>query len=175
MPQAFLTALKLTGRLDASKAGQKLWRCWQALLGLAGLAGVPGVLWATFVPASPSLLPSALTLAVGCGAAAADAAGRLPAALRGAWAAASAWTATALFMLQPISQLVVNFTDPASLQGLSLATILLAGGGNALMVRERCAPAAASAATACCQGSPGLPAGPSGKRNSGAVLCAAPP
>lgn len=92
------------------------------------------VLWATFSPHSTTLLPGQITLAAGCAVLAAETAGRLPPALRGAWAAASAWTATALFMLQPVSQLVVNFTDPASLQGLSLATILLAAAGNALMV-----------------------------------------
>ena len=68
------------------------------------------VLWATFRPASTSLLPCQLTLAAGCTLAALEAAGRLPRALRGLWAATSAWTATALFMLQPVSQLVVNFT-----------------------------------------------------------------
>jgi lipid-A-disaccharide synthase-like uncharacterized protein len=132
--QAILTGLKLSGRLDGSKAGQGLWAAWQQLLALAGLAGVPQVLWATFRPASTTLLPCQLTLAAGCVLAALEATGRLPRALRGLWAATSAWTATALFMLQPVSQLVVNFTDPASLQGLSLATILLAMCGNALMV-----------------------------------------
>ena len=132
--QALLTGLKLAGRLDASKAGQRLWAAWQQLLGLAGLAGVPQVLWATFSPGSASLAPCAVTLAAACAAAAAEAAGRLPAAARGLWAAASAWTATALFCLQPISQLVQNLRDPASLEGLSLTTILLAAAGNALMV-----------------------------------------
>lgn len=132
--QAILTGLKLSGRLEGGKRRQQLWGAWQKLLGLAGLAGVPQVLWATFRPASTSLLPGQLTLAAGCAAVAAEAAGCLPERLRGAWAATSAWTATALFMLQPVSQLVLNFTDPASLQGLSLATILLAAAGNALMV-----------------------------------------
>lgn len=164
--KAILTGLKLSGRLDGSKAGQRLWAAWQQLLALAGLAGVPQVgrlgvtvcsllvcwlplsclscgpgggpaggglhcaamrclsthlappsltashqvLWATFRPASTSLLPCQLTLAAGCTLAALEAAGRLPRALRGLWAATSAWTATALFMLQPVSQLVVNFT-----------------------------------------------------------------
>ena len=204
--QAILTGLKLSGRLESSKGGQQLWGAWQKLLGLAGLAGVPQVLWATFQPHSTSLLPCQATLAAGCAAVALEAAGLLPLRLRGLWAATSAWTATALFMLQPVSQLVNNFTvgglllllllplpstarpawrwllccwlplrlpclrrllglvctlppsllapaptlillpcpcsllflppvqDPASLQGLSLATILLAAGGNALMV-----------------------------------------
>ena len=189
--QAILTGLKLSGRLGSRKGGQQLWGAWQKLLGLAGLAGVPQVLWATFQPHSTSLLPCQATLAAGCAAVALEAAGLLPLRLRGLWAATSAWTATALFMLQPVSQLVNNFTvrrpavdaatvagllcsaclgarpawhpplllvpgptltpplpwpprlflcsllpvqDPASLQGLSLATILLAAGGNALMV-----------------------------------------
>lgn len=132
--QAILTGLKLSGRLEGSKTGQQLWATWQKVLGLAGLAGVPQVLWATFQPNSTSVLPCQLTLAAGCAAVALEAAGRMPERLRGLWAAASAWTATALFMLQPVSQLVRNFQDPASLQGLSLATILLAASGNALMV-----------------------------------------
>lgn len=41
--QAILTGLKLSGRLDGSKAGQRLWAAWQQLLALAGLAGVPQV------------------------------------------------------------------------------------------------------------------------------------
>ncbi|EFN52811.1 hypothetical protein CHLNCDRAFT_138476 [Chlorella variabilis] len=132
--QAILTGLKLSGRLEGSKAGQQLWGTWQKVLGLAGLAGVPQVLWATFQPHSTSMLPWQLTLAAGCAVVALESLGWLPAPLRGLWAAASAWTATALFMLQPISQLVRNFQDPASLPGLSLATILLAAAGNGLMV-----------------------------------------
>lgn len=38
---ALLTALKLGGRLDRSKAGQRLWAAWQQTLGLVGLAVVP--------------------------------------------------------------------------------------------------------------------------------------
>ncbi len=40
---ATLTALKLSGRLDASKQGQRVWAAWQKVLGLAGLAVVPQV------------------------------------------------------------------------------------------------------------------------------------
>lgn len=109
-PQAILTGLKLSGRVEGSKAGQRMWGSWQQLLRLAGLAGVPQVLWATFQPASTSLLPCQLTLAAGCAVMALEAAGRLPRRVQGLWTAASAWTATALFMLQPVSQLVVNFT-----------------------------------------------------------------
>lgn len=87
----------------------------------------PQVLWATFRPASASLLPGQLTLAAGCAVLAAETAGRLPERLRGAWAATSAWTATALFMLQPVSQLVLNFTDPASLQVSMSGSILCPG------------------------------------------------
>lgn len=95
------------------------------------------VLWATFRPASTSLLPGQLTLAAGCAAVAAEAAGCLPERLRGAWAATSAWTATALFMLQPVSQLVLNFTDPASLQ------VGMAGGWGGGAGRWQCARARA--------------------------------
>jgi hypothetical protein len=107
--QAILTGLKLSGRLEGSKAGQRVWGGWQKLLGLAGLAGVPQVLWATFLPHTPSLLPSTLTFTAGCAALVAETAGALPPRLRGLWAATSAWTATALFMLQPVSQLARNF------------------------------------------------------------------
>ena len=138
--QAILTGLKLAGRLDASKAGQRLWSGWQQLLGLAGLAGVPQVLWATFNPGSTTLLPCTLTLAAGVAVAAAEAAGRLPPAARGLWAAASAWTATALFMLQPVSQLVVNFTvrPPGGLAAGLRASACLAG--HLAGSTPRCAP-----------------------------------
>ncbi|KAI3431574.1 hypothetical protein D9Q98_004624 [Chlorella vulgaris] len=132
--QAILTGLKLSGRLDSTKGGQRLWSAWQKVLGLAGLAGVPQVLWATFQPHSASLVPCQLTLAAGCAALVLEGLGMLPPRLRGLWAATSACAATMLFMLQPVSQLVRNFQDPASLQGLSLATILLASAGNGLMV-----------------------------------------
>lgn len=66
------------------------------------------VLWSAFF-GSHSLLPSLLALGAGCAAVALDSAGRLPPALQNVWGALSAWTATLLFMLQPVSQLVSNF------------------------------------------------------------------
>lgn len=130
---ATLTALKLGGRLDHSKQGEQIWAGWQKVLGLAGLAVVPQVLWSTFA-GSATILPSLCALCLGCTALGLDAAGWLPPALASAWGKLSAWTATLLFMLQPVSQLVRNFQDPSSLAGLSLATIQLAAAGNALMV-----------------------------------------
>lgn len=44
------------------------------------------------------------------------------------------WTATLLFALCPLPQLIRNFLEPQSLAGLSLATMLFALCGNALMV-----------------------------------------
>jgi hypothetical protein len=129
---ATLTGLKLSGQLDASKAGQWAWAAWQKVLGLAGLAVVPQVLCATLGHASWA--PSLLTLSAGGALAALEARGAAPPALRDLWGALSAWTATLLFMLQPVAQLVANFSDPGSLEGLSLATIQLAAAGNAMMV-----------------------------------------
>ncbi len=110
----------------------------------------PQVLWATFRPASASLLPGQLTLAAGCAVLAAETAGRLPERLRGAWAATSAWTATALFMLQPVSQLVLNFTDPASLQ-VSMSGSILCPGLHARRCASRgCEVHCVFTLTACC-------------------------
>ncbi|GAB4814230.1 hypothetical protein N2152v2_001276 [Parachlorella kessleri] len=130
---ATLTALKLSGRLDASKQGQRVWAAWQKVLGLAGLAVVPQVLWTALV-GTPTLLPSLTTFGLGCAMLVLSAAGRLPPAIESAWSGLSAGTATLLFVLQPVAQLIKNFQDPASLSGLSLATIQLAACGNALMV-----------------------------------------
>ena len=99
---------------------------------------MPQVLWATFRPASATLLPCQLTLAAGCAVAALEAAGRLPAAARGLWAAASAWTATALFMLQPVSQLVLNFTVGPCCVFFCLCVCLCAGGFSFLTVGLGC-------------------------------------
>ena len=129
---AILTGLKLAGWMDTSKAGQRLWMLWQKALGLGGLFAVPHVLCAT-VGVDP-LLPSLATTAVGCALAAGEAAGALPPALQGAWGKISAVTATLLFMLQPVAQLVRNLTAPGGLESLSVATIALAAVGNALMV-----------------------------------------
>lgn len=66
------------------------------------------VLWSTFA-GSATILPSLCALCLGCTALGLDAAGWLPPALASAWGKLSAWTATLLFMLQPVSQLVRNF------------------------------------------------------------------
>ena len=43
------------------------------------------------------------------------------------------WAATLLFALSPLPQLLRNFLEPTSLEGLSVGTMLLALSGNALM------------------------------------------
>ncbi|KAK3275043.1 core protein, partial [Cymbomonas tetramitiformis] len=58
----------------------------------------------------------------------------VPPMLKGIWGVLSAWTATLLFMTMPIAQLVNNFTVPASVQGLSVVSVLLGLCGNALMI-----------------------------------------
>jgi hypothetical protein len=57
-----------------------------------------------------SLLPGGVALACGLVLVYFSARGLLPAPVQSAWAAASAWTATVLFMLQPVPQLLKNFT-----------------------------------------------------------------
>lgn len=128
-----LTGLKLSGCLEGSKAGQHLWTVWQKALGLTGLFAVPQVLCATF--SVDIWIPTAVITAAGCILAAGEALGApLPPSLRNAWGSLSAWTATLLFMLQPVAQLLRNFTAPAGLESLSVATVAFAALGNALMV-----------------------------------------
>jgi hypothetical protein len=104
---ATLTSLKISGHLDSSKLGQRAWAVWQTVLALGGLAVVPQVISATL--GLTSFLPSIITLSIGLTILGLDVAGRLPPQLKNVWGGLSAWTATLLFMLQPVSQLVKNF------------------------------------------------------------------
>lgn len=104
----------MCGQLE-DKSLRSVWSAWQALLGIAGLAVVPQVLWQTFTSSS-SMLPGAIAGAVGVGLAIAAQLMQLPEPLVRFRAALGACTATLLFMLQPVAQLAVNFTNPASLQ-----------------------------------------------------------
>jgi hypothetical protein len=66
------------------------------------------------------------------------------------------WAATLLFAVAPLPQLVRNFLDARSLEGLSVGTMLLALAGNCLML-PRAALIADSvwllgASWACCAG-----------------------
>jgi hypothetical protein len=67
------------------------------------------VLWSTFV-GTPTMLPSLCTLGLGCAVLALGLAGKLPPAVESAWGGLSAWSATMLFMLQPVAQLHRNFS-----------------------------------------------------------------
>ncbi|GMH39481.1 hypothetical protein BSKO_07379 [Bryopsis sp. KO-2023] len=124
----FFNSAYVMGALNAMA-----WGLWENFLGIIGLGVLVQVLWSTFGPVQ-SILPgvgagsSALVLSI------LDRRGYLSSDLKDIWGGLSAWTATLLFGFQPVGQLVRNFMDPSSLQGLSMGTILLAMAGNGLMV-----------------------------------------
>lgn len=113
-----------------------VWSLWQLFAGVCGLALIPQVM-------SNLLLPG-LNLGVVPGAACALSLGayftykmrseRSRSALRPVVGQLPGWAATLLFALSPLPQLVRNFMEPQSLEGLSLGTMLLALSGNALML-----------------------------------------
>ncbi|KAL6761626.1 maltose exporter-like protein [Haematococcus lacustris] len=107
------------------------WTAWQLVSGVAGLAMVPQVLYNITVPGAASFLPGCLALLI----ISALVALQLQ---RGAGHAfiqqLPGWASTLLFALSPLPQLVRNFLEPQSLQGLSVGTMLLALAGNMLMV-----------------------------------------
>jgi hypothetical protein len=131
-----------------------MFNLWVKVLGLGGLAFVAQSLFISFFGGGAgSLWPAATTLVCGIVLVVAEFLNKLPQPLLanitttcsrrdndnnaisiGLWVQISAWTATALFMLQPIVQLIKNFSDPSSVGGLSLATIMLAAVGNGLMI-----------------------------------------
>jgi hypothetical protein len=133
-----------------------MFNLWVKILGLGGLAFVAQSLFISFFGGggggAGSLWPAAATLVCGIALVVAELLNKIPQPLdnmkttcsrrgnnnnansTGLWVQISAWTATALFMLQPIVQLIKNFSDPSSLGGLSLATIMLAAVGNGLMI-----------------------------------------
>lgn len=123
---------KLCGWLESS-GRRSVWSFWQSFLGIAGLAVVPQVLWQTFTD-STSIMPGAIAGCTGIGLAIAAQVFDLPQPLVRFRATLGACTATLLFMLQPVAQLVSNFTNPASLEGLSQLSCVLAMVGNAMMV-----------------------------------------
>eukprot|EP00246_Nothoceros_aenigmaticus_P007330 TRINITY_DN21049_c0_g1_i1.p1 TRINITY_DN21049_c0_g1~~TRINITY_DN21049_c0_g1_i1.p1 ORF type:complete len:297 (+),score=36.48 TRINITY_DN21049_c0_g1_i1:133-891(+) len=112
-----------------------VWRIWEEAVTVGGLTVLPQVMWSTFQPyLPPSMIPailfggSAVTLVV---------LGRLeklPPKLVTFMAAVSAWTATLLFMWAPVSQMWLNFLNPANIKGLSVFTVLLAMIGNGLLL-----------------------------------------
>jgi hypothetical protein len=113
-----------------------VWSLWQLFAGVCGLALIPQVM-------SNQLLPG-LNLGVVPGAACGLSLGayftykmrseRSRSALRPVVGQLPGWAATLLFALSPLPQLVRNFMEPQSLEGLSLGTMLLALSGNALML-----------------------------------------
>lgn len=126
---------KLSGastHADDDKFG--IWQKWQLGAGLIGLSVVPQVLYNTATgPAAQTLLPfgaTLLLLSILIGSRLASKKGDAATLVR----SLPGWGATLLFALSPLPQLVRNFLEPQSLQGLSVGTMLLALLGNALMV-----------------------------------------
>jgi len=123
-----LGSLKLLKLLD-----EKWWRLWQSVLGVIGLATLPQTMWAAFAH-QPSVYPALIGAAVGGLLFASEQANVLPVRFRGLQSLISAWTATLLFMMMPIPQLMNNFNNPASTQAISIMSVLLGLSGNALMI-----------------------------------------
>lgn len=139
-PAAFATVAGVlaTGLLvNALEYGRvlpkSLWSTWQDLSGIVGLAVLPQVVWSTFSDSS-TVLPGVLSAAGGIFLVLGLRTGWLSEDIRGAWAKASGWTATLLFMFMPIPQLQACFTRPESLAGISILAPILALTANGLMV-----------------------------------------
>ena len=115
-----------------------LWGFYQGALAVIGLAALPQVGLKSLLPAETAarmgLAPGATGAALGVVLVVLGRAGKLPPALATAWGRLSGWTATLLFMTMPVAQLAANFASPATLEGLSVLSSLLAMLGNALMV-----------------------------------------
>lgn len=115
-----------------------LWGFYQGALAVVGLAALPQVGLKSLLPAETAarvgLAPGATGAALGVVLVVLGRAGKLPPALATAWGRLSGWTATLLFMTMPVAQLAANFASPATLEGLSVLSSLLAMLGNALMV-----------------------------------------
>ena len=118
--------------------GGVTWEAYQGLLGVLGLAALPQVGFMSLLPAAASarlgMWPGAAGATLGLVLVVVGRAGALPPALATAWGRLSGWTATLLFMTMPVAQLASNFANPASLEGLSVLSSVLAMTGNALMV-----------------------------------------
>lgn len=131
----FVNAAYVTGALKEQswRFGPWVWKFWETLLGILGLGVFVQVILSTFAQIqtlTPGITVGLAALLV----VVLENNGHLPQTIKGFWGGLSAWTATLLFAFQPVGQLVCNFTDPSSLEGLSLGTILLATTGNSLMV-----------------------------------------
>jgi hypothetical protein len=119
--------------------GNTIWSVYQGCLGIIGLAALPQVglqslFDGTETASKLGIVPGCVGGAVGVVLVVLGRFNRLPPALATAWGRLSGWTATLLFMTMPVAQLAANFARPATLEGLSVWSSLLAMLGNALMV-----------------------------------------
>ena len=63
-----------------------------------------------------------------------DISNKLPRWLKDVWCTLGAWIATLLFMVMPVAQLIKNYTQPDSLEGIAIGSVLLGALGNGLMI-----------------------------------------
>lgn len=128
---------KLAGWLDTA-VGAAAWRLWRGVVGCAGWAMLPQIAYLSLV-VPPSAVccaswgPAAVSIAGGAALLALTAAGLLPTSWRRSWDIAS-WTATLLFMLEPLSALVAAARDSSILLALSPTDFLLPALATGLQV-----------------------------------------
>eukprot|EP00891_Asterochloris_glomerata_P000527 jgi/Astpho2/527/Aster-x0936 len=100
---AWVNGTKALGLLDRGSLGRQTWHLWGDVTGLIGLASLPQALWMTVVGPT-TMLPAMLASGGGLLLLAASRAGHLPEQMQHLWAAIPGWTATGLFMFQPVAQ-----------------------------------------------------------------------
>ncbi|KAG1666580.1 hypothetical protein FOA52_000547 [Chlamydomonas sp. UWO 241] len=121
--------------LPESGGGLSAWSSWQLAIGVAGLALIPQVAANMLLHGQLGAGPMATGLTLGAVWAAVQMRSEeTQRQLAGVAEQLPGWAATLLFALSPLPQLVRNFAEPGSLEGLSLGTMLLALTGNALML-----------------------------------------
>ena len=138
-----LTSLSIGASLLKLKHGTSpsaLWSTWQLVIGSISLAVVSQIITGLLiVDQSFGPLPSIITLLSLLSFSIAQIATRGykqgKSFIMGPFASQlPGWTATILFALCPLPQLIRNFLEPESLAGLSVLTMLFALAGNSLMV-----------------------------------------
>jgi len=122
-------SLRLLGLL-----GERIWAAWQSALGIIGLATLPQSLWSMFCPNNMSYVPALAGGLAGGLLLYLDKRKLLPHRWSDLRSTLSAWTATLLFMLMPVPQLMNNFSNPMSVHGLSALSVVLGMCGNSLMI-----------------------------------------
>ncbi|KAL4430195.1 hypothetical protein ABPG77_004977 [Micractinium sp. CCAP 211/92] len=132
---------KLAGALE-TPAGSAAWRLWRGVVGCVGWAMLPQVAYLSLaVPPAAACTaswgPAAVSTAGAAALLAVTTAGVLPASWQRSWDVAS-WTATLLFMLEPLAALAAAAQDPTSLLALSPASFVLPALATGLQVRGRC-------------------------------------